>query len=1087
MSDSHKTKDQLIGELNALRQRVADLEGESKLHSIEAQLARRNREFTELCATLQDITADLGSHHVQQTILRRAAGLVNAAMGRIFLVRLDTNQLQLSGTWPDGLHLDPEFGQPLAEQIIKTGESLTLAGQELQLAQPFAGLSRFLGVPIKRGELIVGALQLFDEGKFPFSLDDARLLKMFAVQAAIALENTQLYEIMEAQVEELATLNYVSQAINSTLDLSRVLTLITDHLILQLDAAAASIALRDQQDEDYLTFVAASGGGAPFMLGQRLKLGRGVMGWVAQQAEPVLVPDVSTDTRFFKEFDRQQGDFVTHSILAVPLQSQHQTIGVLAVFNKRRDTFGADDLKTLTSLAAPAATAIQNARLYIDIRHELNERRQAEEELKASEKRFRQVITSISDHIYASEISENGERINYYHSPNIEILTGYPPEKFSENWYFWPSTLIYPDDKPKAAAQAARLSTGQASEVEYRLVRADGKVIWVRDSARVEMNDQTQIIYGVVADITERKQRERELEIIVAVADALRVASNRLEMVTLVLDQLLNLLEMAASALVVADRDRAETVIEQGRGVWLEATGHRFSMGEGATPFSQNRLYVNNNLLKDDPVNWPASLDKLPAVAGVSLQVQNDFIGSLVVGRHDEIAPELLPLLITIGNMAANALHRLSLFEALQQSNQELARERALLAERVEERTTELRIANAELARAARLKDEFLANMSHELRTPLHAILGMSEVLRSQVYGPLNQEQFNALQHIDEGGRHLLNLINDILDVSKIEAGQLELLLNAVPVSTLCEASLQFIRQIAQAKQLAVDCQLDERLDTILVDERRLKQILVNLLSNAAKFTPKGGQIGLTVTADAEQRAINFIVWDTGIGIASEDMSQIFEPFIQIDSGLARQQEGTGLGLSLVYRLARMHGGSVSVESELGQGSRFTISVPWLTPDGVPLSLESSPSPVSGLTNSTDRHRAAVIMLVKDAEINVAGLEDLLRRHDYALVIANDEQSVKLARESLPDLMVIDVHMRGLDNFETIRQIRRINPKLARIPIIALTALTTPGDRRRCLEAGASDYLRKPVDPAKLLEIIEFRLGLTDNKVQYEL
>lgn len=1081
MSDSHKTKDQLIDELKTLRQRVADLEKESKLDSAAKQLAPRNIEFTKLYAPLQELTAEFGSHKVQQTILRCAAGLVGAAMGRIFLMRLDKNQLHLADTWPDGLDLAPEFGEQLAEQVIETRESVILAGEDLQTAQLSVTLGRLLAVPVKRGDFVVGALELFDQATTPFSLEDARLLEMFVVQAAITLENAQLYEIMEAQVEELATLNYVSQAINSTLDLSRVLTLITDHLILQLNAAAASIALRDRQDEDYLTFVAASGGGAQFMLGQRLKLGQGVMGWVGQQAEPVLVPDVSADTRFFKEFD-QQGDFITRSILAVPLQSQQQTIGVLALFNKRRDTFGPDDLKTLKSLAAPAATAIQNARLYIDIRRELNERRQAEEELKVSEKRFRQVITSISDHIYVSEISENGERINYYHSPNIELLTGYPTEKFSENWYFWPSTLIYPDDQPKAAAQAARLSTGQASEVEYRLVRADGQVIWVRDSARVEMNNQTQTIYGVVADITERKQRERELEIIVAVADALRVASSRLEMVTLVLDQLLNLLEMAGSALVVADRDGGEILIEQGRGVWAEATGQRLLTHGEPLPFSQNRVYVNNNLVHKGQVSWPANLPNLSAVAGVSLQVQNDLIGNLVVGRHYEITPELLPLLITIGNMAANALHRISLFEALQQSNRELARERALLAERVEERTTELRIANAELARVARLKDEFLANMSHELRTPLHAILGMSEVLRSAVYGPLNAEQLNALKHVDEGGRQLLALINDILDVSKIEAGQLELLLNSVPVATLCEASLQFIRQLAQTKQLKVDCQLDERLDTVLVDERRFKQILVNLLSNAAKFTPNGGQIGLNVTVDAERGAVNFIVWDTGIGIAAEDMNQIFEPFIQVDSGLARQQEGTGLGLSLVYRLTRMHGGSVSVESEVGRGSHFTISVPWIRSNGVPLALENLPPHLTALTNSTGHH-SMVIMLAKDTETNTTRLEELLRGRGHPLVIASDEQSVKLARESLPDLIVIDVHMHGLDNFETIRQIRRINDKLALIPIIALTALMTPDDRRRCLEAGASDYLRKPVDPAKLVEIIEFQLNLADNRL----
>ena len=255
------------------------------------------------------------------------------------------------------------------------------------------------------------------------------------------------------------------------------------------------------------------------------------------------------------------------------------------------------------------------------------------------------------------------------------------------------------------------------------------------------------------------------------------------------------------------------------------------------------------------------------------------------------------------------------------------------LEQRVAGRTQALHIANAELRRANRLKDEFLASMSHELRTPLNSILGLSESLQLGTYGQLNERQYTTLQYIEESGRHLLALINDILDVSKIEAGQMQLETGPVSVESVAQASLQFVRQSAFKKQIKVNLSIDSPLTPIEADERRLKQILVNLLNNAVKFTAGGGTIGLEVVADSDNRMTHFTVWDKGIGIAPEDMERLFQPFIQLDARLARSYTGTGLGLTLVQRMTEMHGGRVSVESEVGQGSRFTVSLPWAGPE----------------------------------------------------------------------------------------------------------------------------------------------------------
>jgi signal transduction histidine kinase len=262
------------------------------------------------------------------------------------------------------------------------------------------------------------------------------------------------------------------------------------------------------------------------------------------------------------------------------------------------------------------------------------------------------------------------------------------------------------------------------------------------------------------------------------------------------------------------------------------------------------------------------------------------------------------------------------------EASKNLEQERAMLAQHVEERTLELRKANTELAQAIRHKDEFLASMSHELRTPLNAILGITEVMAEEIYGPLNEKQHKRLRDLEESGRHLLDLINDVLDVAKIDAGKLTLEIADNEINAICESSLRMIRQAALKKQLRIDVHIDTVSTHIQADGRRLKQMLMNLLSNAVKFTPEAGAIGLLVTEDAPSQAIHFTVWDTGIGIAPEEQRRLFQPFVQVDSSLSRAHEGTGLGLALVHKMAKLHGGMVSLESEPGKGSRFTLTLP---------------------------------------------------------------------------------------------------------------------------------------------------------------
>jgi PAS domain S-box-containing protein len=393
-----------------------------------------------------------------------------------------------------------------------------------------------------------------------------------------------------------------------------------------------------------------------------------------------------------------------------------------------------------------------------------------------------------------------------------------------------------------------------------------------------------------------------------------------------------------------------------------------------------------------------------------------------------------------------------------------------------------LRQANRELEQAMRMKDEFLANMSHELRTPLSSILTLSELLLEQIRGPLNERQQSSLRNIQASGQHLLDLINDILDLSKVEAGRLELQVEAVPVADACQASLRLVTDMAAKKALTLGFQLNDQAARVQADPKRLKQMLVNLLANAVKFTPAGGRVSLEVEVDEAAGAtagaagtIRFAVQDTGIGIAPEDLTRLFRPFVQLDASLRRQYEGTGLGLVLVQRLARLHGGSIAVESEVGQGSRFTITLPYRPPQAAaperpdPASPSGSPAPAAAAAPPTGIR----ILLAEDNTFNVQSVGDYLENHGYQVEVALDgEHALALAARIRPALIIMDIQMPNMDGLEAMRRLRAM-PDFAATPIIALTALAMPGDRERCLSAGANAYLAKPVSLQELIATIQ--------------
>lgn len=385
-----------------------------------------------------------------------------------------------------------------------------------------------------------------------------------------------------------------------------------------------------------------------------------------------------------------------------------------------------------------------------------------------------------------------------------------------------------------------------------------------------------------------------------------------------------------------------------------------------------------------------------------------------------------------------------------------------------------LTLANSELHRATRLKDEFLANMSHELRTPLNAMLGMAEGLSEEAFGTINQRQRTALETIERSGQHLLFLINDILDLSKVEAGKLELHKSHVAINSLCQASLMFVQRQAYKKHIQLSAEIPSGLPEIEIDERRIHQVLINLLTNAVKFTPQGGSIRLRITYSREPKPLlHLSVIDTGIGIAAADIPKLFKPFVQIDSRLNRPHSGTGLGLALVHRLVDLHGGDVALKSTVGEGSCFTVNLPYTALTETPLTPMTTPPAAlapgampatQSFSEPASRVEAfPLVLLAEDNDASAASMMGYLHSRGYQVVRAkNGQQVLDLSHRRPPAVILMDIQMPDVDGIEAVRRIRS-HPRLKHVPIIALTALAMPKDRAACLAAGVNEYLTKPV------------------------
>jgi signal transduction histidine kinase len=434
--------------------------------------------------------------------------------------------------------------------------------------------------------------------------------------------------------------------------------------------------------------------------------------------------------------------------------------------------------------------------------------------------------------------------------------------------------------------------------------------------------DQAVIVIENVRLVQELQARTRELgrsvEELKALGEVGRAVSSTLDLQTVLTTIVSRAVELSGtSGGVIYKYDEARQEFQLRASYRTEAElvevlrARPIRLGEGAT---------GQAALRGAPVEVPDTLDDRElqitqlarstlnqlgyrSILGVPLLLDQGILGALTVWRREpgSFSPETVNLLQTFATQSALAIQNARLFREIVDKGRQLEA-------------------------ASHHKSEFLANMSHELRTPLNAILGFSEVLAERMFGEVNDKQAEYLQDILSSGRHLLSLINDILDLAKVEAGRQELELGRFHLPTALDNALTLVRGRATRHGITLTQTVDERLGDIVADERKVKQILVNLLSNAVKFTPEGGRVGLSATA--ADGVLTIAVTDTGVGIAPEDQAAIFEEFRQVGRDDARKQEGTGLGLTLATKFVELHGGRIWIQSQMGQGSTFSFTLP---------------------------------------------------------------------------------------------------------------------------------------------------------------
>ncbi|HXH84185.1 MAG TPA: GAF domain-containing protein, partial [Candidatus Tectomicrobia bacterium] len=961
-----------------------------------------------------------------------------------------------------------------------------------------------LAIPMLRADELLGVIAIYRHEIRPFTAGQVTLMETFADQAAIAIENTRLLSelqtknasLTEALEQQTATAEILRVISSSPTDLQPVLEAVAENAARLCGANDAQIL---RVEDEFLRPVAAYG---PIPFAQRRVEKRAISrGWVTGRAvvdrRTVHVHDLAAEPEaeypIGKEFQRQTGHRTT---LATPLLREGVPLGAILIRRLEVRPFSDKEVRLLQTFADQAAIAIENVRLFTALEARNGELRVALVQQTATSELLKVVIGRSTLDLqpvfetlaeYAVRLCQ-AERAFVYRFDGDHLRIVATHNVSAELRGFVERHPLAPGRHSGSARAAAERRTvhilDAQADPEYTygvdvyadpvrtvlavpMLRAGellGVIFIYRHQVQPFTDGQIALMETFADQAAIAIENARLLNELQARTDALTRSVKELQALgevsqalssTLDLETVLSTIVSRAAALAGTDSCSVYEYDERAEELHVRATHNLaeevVAMARRA-PIRRGEGVAGRMAVTLEPVQVPDIAEtgaytgplrdallraEARALLGVPLLREGRLIGGLTVTNRvpGAFAPAVVDLLRTFANQAA------------------LAIENARLFREIEDKGRQLEIAD-------RHKSEFLANMSHELRTPLNAIIGYSEMLEEDAADLGAGQLVDDLRKINAAGKHLLELINAVLDLSKIEAGKMELYLESFDVAGLVRDIAAVIAPLAAKNGNRLDVRCPDDAGAMHADVTKVRQALFNLLSNACKFT-EHGTIALAVERATDgDGTVVFRVSDTGIGMTPEQVEKLFEAFAQADAATTRRYGGTGLGLALSRRLCRMMGGDVTVESEAGRGSTFTIRLPAQVaapakePAGVTTHVDIAPS-------------AAATVLVIDDEASVRDLmQRFLTKEGFRVITApTGEDGLRHARELCPDAITLDVMMPGMDGWAVLSALKA-DPELADIPVVMLTIVD---DRNLGYALGASEYLTKPVDRERLV------------------